>query len=162
MQPPKLTKHSDDLVIKKEAWINLILGFPALSLLAIALFFGKATRPFFRENSLLSIAVLLIILAALYFWVRNSLDKRIKMVINKEGIWAHNKGLLVWSNIHYYYFEEVRSDYDTVTLLKVKLLKPDKEVKIDISFFNVSERDIDVAIENNSGSPKTIALKERY
>ena len=162
MQPPRLTYDKGELIIRKEAWINLILGFPAIALFAISLFFHKETRPFFREHPIVTIAAVLIILAALYFLVRNSLDRRIKMVINKMGVWTVQKGLLAWSNIQYYYFEEVRSDNATATLLKVKLVEPDKEIKIDISFFNVSERDIDRAIATNSGDLKIIALKESY
>ena len=84
------------------------------------------------------------------------------MVINKEGIWTPKKGLLVWSNVQYYYFEEIQTDNATVSLLKIKLLKPSKEVKIDISFFNKSERDIEVAIKDNSGDYNIIALKVTY
>lgn len=84
------------------------------------------------------------------------------MVINKEGIWTPKKGLLEWSNIQYYYFEELISDNDTIYLLKIKLLEPPKEVKMDISFFNKSQQDIDTAIAHNSGNYNIIALKENY
>src|SRR5215211_5979647 len=150
MQLPKLTNDCKELVIKKEAWINLILGFPGIALLAIALFFGKETKPFFKENPFVTVVAVIIILVAIYFLFRYSLDRRIKMVINKEGIWTPKKGLLVWSNVQYYYFEEIQTDNATVSLLKIKLLKPSKEVKIDIAFFNKSERDIEVAIKDNS------------
>jgi len=162
MQSPKLTYDKNELVIRKEAWINLILGFPAISLLTIGLFFHKETKPFFIENPLVTLASIVIIIAALYFLVHNSLDRRIKMAINKEGIWIAKKGLLSWSNLQYYYFEEITSDYDTTSLLKIKLLEPAKEVKVDISFFNTSEQEIEQAIERNSGEYKIIALKKSY
>jgi len=131
-------------------------------LLAIALFFGKETKPFFKENPFVTVVAVIIILVAIYFLVRYSLDRRIKMVINKEGIWTPKKGLLVWSNVQYYYFEEIQTDNATVSLLKIKLLKPSKEVKIDIAFFNKSERDIEDAIKDNSGDYNIIALKVTY
>ena len=84
------------------------------------------------------------------------------MVINKYGIWVFQKGLLAWSNIQYYYFEEVIGEGANASLLKIKLLDRTNEVKIDISFFNTSEQDIEAAIEQNSGDFNIIALKENY
>ena len=162
MQSPRLTYDINEIIIKKEAWINLILGFPAISLFAIFLFFHQETKPFFRENIFATVAAVIVVLIALYFLVRNSLDSRIKMVINKYGIWVFQKGLLAWSNIQYYYFEEVIGEGANASLLKIKLLDRTNEVKIDISFFNTSEQDIEAAIEQNSGDFNIIALKENY
>jgi len=162
MQPPKLTHDNNELVIQKEVWINLILGVPAISLFAICLFSNKSTKRFFKENQIATIAVILIILAALFYLIRRSLDSRVKMVINKEGIWTSSKGLLLWSNIQYYYFDEIKSDYDTAFLLKIRLNQPDKEIIVDISFFNTCEKEIANAIANNSGDYNIIALKENY
>jgi hypothetical protein len=158
MQPPKLTYDHDELVVKKEDWINLIFGFPALSLFAICLFFGKDTKPFFKGNLIGTGAAVLIILISLYFLVRQSLDNRVKMVINKKGIWTARKGWLLWSNIQYYYFEEIRGEGADTSLLKIRLLDNTKEVKIDISFFNTSKQHIDTAIERNSRDFNIIAL----
>jgi len=162
MQPPKLTYDKNELVLRKEAWINLILGFPAISLFAISLFFHEETKPFFRTNPLATVAAILIILAALYFLVSKSLDRRIKMAINKDGIWTAQSGLLAWNNIQYYYIEEIASDYDTTWLLKIKLLEPVKEIKVNISLFKISEQEIEQAIDRNSGDYKIIVLKETY
>lgn len=162
MQQPRLSYDKNELLIRKEAWINLIFGFPAISLFAIGLLFHKETRPFFRENPIVTVVAVLIVLVALYFLVRNSLDKRIKMVVNQEGIWTAQEGLLVWSNIQYYYFEEIQSDNVTTWLLKIKLIEPTKEVAVDTSHFNTSQQDIETAIERNSGNYNIIALKENY
>jgi hypothetical protein len=46
MQPLILTYDPGELVVKKQAWINLILGFPALCLFVMAMFSDKETKTF--------------------------------------------------------------------------------------------------------------------
>lgn len=162
MKHPKLTNEKEELVLRKEAWINLIFGFPAIILVVISLLRHDGAQQFLRTNIWAAVVGVLIVVLAIYFLIASSLDRRIKFVINTDGIWIHNKGLLAWNNIHYYYFEEITTENNTDFLFKIKLLNSKKEIKINISLFNVSEQQIEAAIAHNSGDNKVISLKEIY
>ncbi len=159
MKFPTLTNDGNELVVKKVAWINFIFGIPAIILFALSLFFNKETRPFFKEHLFATVGLILMILLAFFFLVRNSLDGRIKMAITNQGIWLPGIGLLGWQNIHYYYFEEVQGEGADTTLLKIGLYDSTKEIKVDISFFNTNEKDIEKAIRLNSGEYNVIGLQ---
>jgi len=161
MKSPKLTNDENEIVLKKEGWTNLIFGLLAIAFITMTLFFGAGTKLFFKENFLISVFTVFIIITAAYFLIRNGLDRRIKMVVNEYGIWTISKGLLEWSNIQYYYFEEINRDgTDITSILKIKLQNQSKNVKIDISNFNTSVQHIETAIKLNSGNFNIIGLKE--
>jgi hypothetical protein len=150
MGAPKLTNDKNELIIKKRAWLNLILGLPAFCLFGIFIFFGKETNQFFKEDPVAISAFVIIFLSGVYFLVRNGISEKIKMVINHQGIWMSDKGLFEWQKIYYYYFEEVQGDGDATSFLRIKLWDREKVISLEMSFWDTSEQDIEAAINKNS------------
>jgi hypothetical protein len=135
--PPAKPSNNNELVVKREAWFYLIYGLPMLAIAAILVFFGDDSA-FFTKNLTATIIVLLVFIAAGFFLVRYSMDSRIKLLINSEGIWTPKHGLLGWSNIQHYFFEKIVTDDGTIFLMKIQLMGYPKEVEIDISLFNTN------------------------
>ncbi|KAM3091641.1 hypothetical protein ACKFKF_32815 [Phormidesmis sp. 146-12] len=158
MQSSQHTYDRHDLVVKKEGWANVLFGLPGLALFTICLFFGIGTKNYFKEHTWATIFSILAIGTAAYFLIRNGFDNRIKLVISKDGIWTVKQGLINWSDIQYYYFEERSDGESTASSLKIKLVNIDRTIDINTSMLNTNEEEIEKAITCNSGDFNIIQL----
>jgi hypothetical protein len=150
MQPHRLLYNSEELVIKDKDYISLVVGVLCILMLLYFLFGPyEKTRIIFKENLIAAIVLVIFLVVGIIYSFFKAFDRSIKIVINKEGIWLQKIGLIPWNNIYYYYFEN-QSHEVSVSLLKIKLIEPEKEVQVDVSAMNKSFNDIERAIQRNA------------
>jgi hypothetical protein len=150
MNRPGLTYDLKELIGKVMPAKGYIFGILFLfGLVCILIGPSHITLHDLKESWISTSLILLFLVYGLFSAIRMVLDRRIKLVINKNGIWHYKEGLIPWSNVYYYYFEIQRDDV-SVSLFKLKLLEPEKELSIHISDINVSFDDIEAAIKKNA------------
>jgi hypothetical protein len=154
-----ITNEPEELIAKgsskKVPWYGLILFVPLLGLLFDT---KKNLKEFYSKNIIIAILItLFMICGSIYFWYM-ALDKRIKLIINRNGIAFKQNTFLSWENIWYYYIEEeiIKAKAYHFLYLKDKLL--DKTYKIEITFYDKTYQEIQSAISNFSKDKSIIDL----
>jgi hypothetical protein len=109
-------------------WKKFISGSPVGAIFLLSIFYG----------------------GALFGWIK-VFDKRIKFIINRDGIWYSKTQFVSWDNIESLSFEEQKTaKAGTFYLLKLKTKNRSKPYKIDITFFDKSYNQIQTAINENA------------
>jgi hypothetical protein len=151
---------SGDLIVRTEKWTDLIIGLPFLAIAAVGLFFDAGTRHFLRSNLWIAVFAAIAFLIAAFLLIRSGMDKRLKLVVSKEGIWTPAKGLLQWKDIEYYDIKEIYEDIESADQLKIKLLGQSKELTINLKHLDKSMGDIRRAIIYNADGFNIDSLKK--
>lgn len=93
---------------------------------------------------------------AIFFWYK-VYDRKIKMIINKNGIISHKTGIIRWEEIRYFYIQETffkGRDYHFLILKSTT----EKEYKIELSYFDKTFEQVRKAIIINSNNNVIIDL----
>ena len=135
--------------------------FPAI--LTTCFFLAGLVQLFFTHNRLNSKHVLpdififvLFLGTALFFWTK-VLDKRIKLVINKQGIIINKTGIISWDELRYFHIKEMFFKGRNYHFLILRTLL-NEEHKIELSYMNKSYEQVRKAIQDNSTNNSLIDL----
>jgi hypothetical protein len=100
----------------------------------------------FKESPIYLSLILLFFISLCAFFGFKYFDKRIKLIINENGIWAHKTGQIEWTNIRTIYFLERKGKFSEI-FLKIFLNNPDTEISLEINSLDKSELDITNVLE---------------
>lgn len=93
---------------------------------------------------------------ALFFWSK-VLDKRIKLIINKQGIISNKLGLISWDDVKYFYIKEIffkgRNYYFLILNTSIG-----EDRKIELSYLDKSYDRVKKAIQDNNKNNSIIDL----
>lgn len=109
-------------------WKKFITGSPVGAIFLLAIFYG----------------------GALFGWIK-VFDKRIKLIINRHGIWYSKTQFVNWDNIESFGFEEQKTaKAGTFYVLKLKTKIRGKPYRIDITFYDKNHNEIQASINENA------------
>ncbi|HMK20183.1 MAG TPA: hypothetical protein VK492_18415 [Chitinophagaceae bacterium] len=84
-----------------------------------------------------------------FFCYKYFLDKKTKLIIDKDGIWTSKFGQVKWQSVWYIYQKEMRGKFIEQKLI-IKLNEDDKEIKLDTTYFDKTEDEIIAALKGYS------------
>jgi hypothetical protein len=114
----------------------------------------KASLEFSESPVFLSLVVLFFCGLAAYFWVR-FFDRKYKLIIDRNGIWSVETGLIPWEDIVYLFFTHTekrwgsreRAEFPTTLELNISLHSTIPVCIIDITALDKSEEQILEALQ---------------
>lgn len=116
--------------------------YPAIIFLAITIYMlvgpYEKTRVLFESVNFGSIVFTLVIVGGLVFSLYHYFDKRIKLVINKNGVWSLKNGQINWDQVWYFHIQISDDRYKSETLC-VKQKDTDTEIKIGLGGYDISK-----------------------
>ena len=144
-----LTHDANELVARHTGNVFRILAILFSITLTVFAFRYSSTVEWFKQNPDGCVFLLsFLFLSSTYSWY-TSFDKRIRLVINKSGIWSMKFQQLAWDSIDAFYFQRVSgrsSDY----FLWIDTKVIGESVKMDISWLDKDVTEIAEAISKNS------------
>lgn len=146
-----ITNDYDELIVKgshKKIPIYLLfLIVPCLVLLTEPF---SELKKFYSKNLIAATLLTAFIFISAGYWWFMVFDKRIKIIINKNGIWNSKSKFIKWKEISSYHFKEEIFKTRKFYFLVLRTVGDDKEYKIDISFYNKPYEQIEEAMNINS------------
>jgi hypothetical protein len=140
---------------KKVILYALLFSVPCLGFLTQTL---DNLKSFYLENLFVSVLLTSLLYGlAIYFWFM-VFDKRIKLIINKNGIWTSKTSLVSWNSLWYYHMKEDFVKGEKYHLFFFKIKNSDIDYKVDITFCNKTYVEIINAIKSNSTDYSIIDL----
>ena len=141
---------------KKVLLYALLFSIPAVGgLLTVNV---EDLKSMYFENIFASILMVTIIYGGpIYFWVK-VFDKRIKLIINKNGIWNSKSELLSWDNLWYYHIKEDFIKGTKYHFIIFKNKNNEIDYKIDVTYYDKTYIEILNAIKINSKEYSIIDL----
>ena len=97
----------------------------------------------------LSITLIFILFLFGFFFYKYFFDNKIKLIIDKEGIWTPEYEKVKWQSVWYIYQKETRGKFAEQILI-IKLNEDDRELKISTSYLDKTAEDIITAIKEYS------------
>ena len=136
---------------RKKFLLPLIFGvIPIVGLTYAILKNPKEEMTEFSKSPIgLSILILFLLFSSGFFFYKYFLDKKIKLIIDKDGIWTSKYGHVKWQSVWYIYQKEIRGKF-TERKLIIKLNEDDKEIKLDITYFDKTQDEIIAAFKEYS------------
>lgn len=143
-----LTHDVNELVARHTGkYFRILAIFFSIPLIVFA-FRYSSTVEWFKQNPGGCVFLLsFLLLASTYFWY-TSFDKRIKLVINRSGIWSVKYQQLAWDNVDAFYFQRV-SGGSTDYFLWIDTKVIGESIKMDISWLDKDVTEIEEAISKN-------------
>lgn len=92
-----------------------------------------------------------------YFFYQYFFNKKIKLIIDKEGIRTPKNGIIKWETIWYIYLYEFRGKITEKKLI-IKLNTNDIEIKSDITYLDKTEDEIMSALQEYGTKFKILFL----
>jgi hypothetical protein len=145
-----LTHDAKELVVKRNKYIFIIYGILWIGMLAQPIYNFDETAALFKRNPITSTAIYLLVIGAAVWLGYGILSHRVKLVINKRGLWTRRSKLVTWDNLYYYYFIKGKHQNQITWTFKFKTVAPEREFTVDMFFFDNDHEDIIKAIEDNS------------
>lgn len=84
-----------------------------------------------------------------YFCYKYFFDNKIKLVIDKQGIWTAKHGQIAWQSIWYIYQREIRGKYTEQRLI-IRLGEDGEEIKLNTTNYNKTADEIMEVIKSYS------------
>ena len=135
--------------------------FPAI--LTTCFFLAGLVQLFLTGNKLNSKQILpeifisaMFLGTASFFWSK-VLDKRIKLVINKQGIISNKIGLVSWDDLRYFHFKEIFFKGRNYHFLILNT-SVNENRKIELSYLDKSYDQVKKAIQDNNKNKSIIDL----
>jgi hypothetical protein len=146
------TNHSDELIVKgpnkKAVLYAILMTIPCIGLLA-----GPISEWIISiKEHFITVPLLLMVFygIAAFFWFK-VFDRKIKLIINQNGLWTKSTGFVYWESVWYYYLRERRTfKAGTFYDLFFKLRDDEKDYKLEITFLNTDYNKIRRAIKLNA------------
>jgi hypothetical protein len=150
---------TNELIIRgSHKKIPFFLLFITIPCIALVIELQKSSQNFFTGNLFVAIFFLTICCGGTaYSWFK-FFDKRIRLIINQNGIWMSKSGLIEWNNIWYYHFTEDIVKAREYHCFAFKIKSDHTEYKIDITFLDKAYQQIQEAISINSKKYSIIDL----
>ena len=125
-------------------WFAILMTIPSIGLLTDTY---NNWKKFIIESPVISILLLSLIYGgALFGWIK-VFDKRVKLIINRNGIWYSKYQFTSWDNIECFEFiVQKTAKVGTFYVLKLKTKNRSKPYKIDITFFDKNYNQIQTSI----------------
>ena len=140
-------------------WFAILMTIPCIGLLINTY---DNWKKFITGNPVIAIFLLSILYGgALFGWIK-VFDKRVKLIINRNGIWYTKTQFIGWDNIEFFQFvEQKAAKAGTFYVLKLKTKNRSKAYKIDITFFDRNYNQIQASINENASkySVEDLGLK---
>jgi hypothetical protein len=146
-----ITNDYDELIVRgSHKRIPIYLLFLIVPCVALLTEPFSELKKFFSENLIATILLTAFMFISAGYWWFMVFDKRIKIIINKNGIWNAKSNFIEWKEISSYNFKEETFKTRKFHFLVFRTVGNDKEYKIDISFYNKSYEQIEEAVNTNS------------
>lgn len=154
-----ISNEPDELIAKGSSknvpWFGLFLIVPILGLLFDS---TENQREFFLRNPVIAVLLtLFLVCGSVYFWYI-ALDKRIKLIINSQGIAFKGNNFLAWENIGHYYIKEQIVKAKPYHFLYLKDALQDRLYKMEITFLDKTFQEIQSTMSHFSKGKSTIDL----
>src|SRR6185503_1782465 len=139
---PIYTYDENELIAKNTTKKNLYIAilFSAIGLYLLAGPYEK-TRVLFSWNIVFSIILVVWLASGFVFFLYRYLDKRIKLVINKKGIWTKKNGLATWEQV-WYFFIKIGGDKTKIENLVLKLKESETKIFINLNEYDKGKEEI--------------------
>jgi hypothetical protein len=136
-----------DFIARQNAWILKVYAVLFIPLALVNLYY----LPEAIEKQLFWPIVLAIFFSAstIYLWFL-VLDRRVKLIITKEGIWSKKYKLLPWETVVGYFFERRRGGKILSTFLFIDTTVGGEPLKIETTYLDKPPQEISDAIQRNS------------
>lgn len=138
---------------KKVLLYALLFSIPFVGLLTV-----NSLKSFYSENLFAAVLLTFIFcVIPIYFWYM-VFDKRIKLIINKNGIWSSKMHLVSWNSLWYYHIKEDLIKGTKYHFFIFKIKNSGIDYKVDITFYDKTYIEILNAIKINSNGYSIIDL----
>src|SRR5688500_16592805 len=98
-----LTNDGKELVAKLNKGTFVFFGVLWLFMLSQPLYnYNKSIELFYKHPVSSSFIYLLALGVGIFLWY-NILINGVRLIINKDGLWTRNSGLITWSELYYYH-----------------------------------------------------------
>lgn len=151
MPKKPITREPHELICRQNARAYIFYALPFLVLLIVGAFEYKEMLAFFHSSPVGAVFLLSMYLLFILYFGHISLDRRIKLVINKKGIWTRKHKLIPWNDIESYHFKTLigpKGGSSTKLFIQPKIICG--YFKCDISFLDCGVKEISDAIDINA------------
>jgi hypothetical protein len=142
-----------ELIIKERNPFTIVSAI-IMTLLLLS-FLLPVNRQLFKEQPIASTILAGVLFTILMYSLYKFFDRTVKLRIDTKGIWTRKFGYILWNDIQYYYYPSTIDEYGYIV---IKSISFDKELDIDISYFNISTTELDRAISENCQATNVIRL----